>query len=428
MSESLLHVISSLGWTIVHSIWQCGIIAFVLYIFLASSKNLTANFRSIFCVMCLFVCASLSIITFLSYYLNTSTISLGAHAEAVIAIVAAINVNSFSTPSLELALPYIVLFWVIGCIFLMFRNLIKLHFSNQLRTVDTQNAPAEWTRNLTKLCRSLSINKALTLRLSKRVNVPCVVGHFKPIILLPISMIAGTPMEQIEFVLLHELGHIHRNDYIIGLVQIFLKTIYFFNPGVLMISSKLDAERENACDDIVMSTHNNPLSYAKTLQEFATMNKNENLAISIQGKNNKLLPRIKRLFGSRTSATNPIEILCTTIGVLLLGAILAGCTNASASLQEKTLQIEYLPINRVVTIYPKNARNESITGYCIVEYAVTKNGATENHSIIECSPSGYFESASLTAAEKFQYAAKTSNGSKTRVEGIRNKFIFSIEN
>jgi len=40
-----------------------------------------------------------------------------------------------------------------------------------------------------------------------------VVGHIRPVILMPIGLLAGLPPGQIEAILLHEVAHIRRYDF-----------------------------------------------------------------------------------------------------------------------------------------------------------------------------------------------------------------------
>ena len=59
---------------------------------------------------------------------------------------------------------------------------------------------------------------------------------------------------------------------------------------------------------------------------------------------------------------------------------------------------EYLPIVKVAPVYPRRAQTRGISGYCIVEYTVTRNGSIRDPRPVDCQPSGVFESASVKAA------------------------------
>jgi len=88
---------------------------------------------------------------------------------------------------------------------------------------------------------------------------------------------------------------------------------------------------------------------------------------------------------------------------------------------------EYLPIVKVAAIYPRRAQTRGITGYCIVEYTVTTTGATRDVAPIDCQPSGVFEDASVKAALKFKYKPRVIDGEPVEVAGVRNRFLYELE-
>jgi protein TonB len=88
---------------------------------------------------------------------------------------------------------------------------------------------------------------------------------------------------------------------------------------------------------------------------------------------------------------------------------------------------EYLPIVKVAPIYPRRAQTRGITGYCIVEYTVTKTGSIRDPQAIDCQPQGIFDSASVKAAEKFKYKPRVVDGEPIEVAGVQNKFTFELE-
>jgi protein TonB len=88
---------------------------------------------------------------------------------------------------------------------------------------------------------------------------------------------------------------------------------------------------------------------------------------------------------------------------------------------------EYLPIVKVAPIYPRRAQTRGITGYCIVEYTVTKSGSIRDPQPVDCQPSGVFESASVKAATKFKYKPRVVDGEPIEVAGVQNKFTYELE-
>lgn len=88
---------------------------------------------------------------------------------------------------------------------------------------------------------------------------------------------------------------------------------------------------------------------------------------------------------------------------------------------------EYLPIVKVAPIYPRRAQSRGVTGYCTVEYTVTKAGTTRDIVAVDCEPSGYFERASVKAAEKFKYKPRVEDGEPIEVPGVQNRFTYELE-
>jgi len=89
---------------------------------------------------------------------------------------------------------------------------------------------------------------------------------------------------------------------------------------------------------------------------------------------------------------------------------------------------EYLPIVKVAAVYPRRAQTRGITGYCIVEYTVTTSGATRDPVAVDCQPAGVFDRASVKAALKFKYKPRVIDGEAVEVAGVRNRFIYELEN
>lgn len=100
-------------------------------------------------------------------------------------------------------------------------------------------------------------------------------------------------------------------------------------------------------------------------------------------------------------------------------------TNAAGGLSAS--DGEYLPIVKVAPIYPRRAQSRGTEGYCTVEYTVTTAGTTKDIVPVDCNPPGYFERASVKAAEKFKYKPRVVDGEPIEVPGIQNRFTYELE-
>ncbi len=149
-----------------------------------------------------------------------------------------------------------------------------------------------------------SISRPVKLLLSARVSAPVMLGYAKPIILLPIATFSHLTAEQVETILLHELAHIKRHDYLINMLQVAGETILFFNPFVWLISSVIREQREHCCDDMVIANTTSPLPYANALAILETSRVNNSLSLAATGNKKQLFNRIKRIMEMKKTNTN----------------------------------------------------------------------------------------------------------------------------
>ena len=88
---------------------------------------------------------------------------------------------------------------------------------------------------------------------------------------------------------------------------------------------------------------------------------------------------------------------------------------------------EMLPIVKVAPVYPPRARNRGSEGYCVIEFTVMSDGSVGDASVVtdQCDP--LFSAASLRAVKNFKYKPRMENGIAVTVAGIRNKFVYRLE-
>ena len=87
---------------------------------------------------------------------------------------------------------------------------------------------------------------------------------------------------------------------------------------------------------------------------------------------------------------------------------------------------EYLPIVKVLPIYPRRAQSRGIEGYVVLQFIVTKTGSVRDPKVIEASPPGIFDRAAINAALKFKYKPKVVNGEPIEVAGVTNLIKFEL--
>lgn len=98
--------------------------------------------------------------------------------------------------------------------------------------------------------------------------VPMTIGVFCPTVLLPAEAI-DWPQDRIEVSILHEVAHIRRRDWAWQVLASAACAVFWFNPLVWFAASRLRAESEAACDDLVLLSGAPAADYAGHLLEIA---------------------------------------------------------------------------------------------------------------------------------------------------------------
>lgn len=313
------HIAYAFAWTMVHSLWQCAIVAAVLAVSLRVSRNHSAGLRYIQGILALTVCVLISAVTFSRYYSGISGIDDAVKAfETGLEIAYSGGLWEKTYVFVNANLNYILFFWTLGFLFQFCRYSHDFIQALSLKNKDCENVGGEWKTRFDDLAKRVGIVKSVSVRNSRHVSSTCIIGHFKPVILLPVGLLTHLPPDQIEALVLHELAHIKRNDYLVNSVQCFVRLLYFFNPAVLWISSKIDVERENACDDIAVEHCGSPKLYARSLTNISELELKLASVLAANKHGYQILPRVKRLFGTSHRLSTGMEKLVSAVCVLFM--------------------------------------------------------------------------------------------------------------
>ena len=98
--------------------------------------------------------------------------------------------------------------------------------------------------------------------------VPMTWGWRRPVVLLPSASI-DWPEDRTRAVLLHEMAHVKRRDWVCHRLGDFVCALYWFHPLVWLTARRLRAESEMACDDFVLASGTTAPDYARHLLDIA---------------------------------------------------------------------------------------------------------------------------------------------------------------
>ncbi|OWP63876.1 hypothetical protein CDA63_06595 [Hymenobacter amundsenii] len=347
-------LMQALGWTLIHSLWQGAVVALALAGLLLLLRQHSAQVRYRTAAAAMLLLLLLAGLTFGRYYdapvsgasqltayqevdelAAVSTPDLGSVAPATTAVVASEAAPAWQqnwARYFEANLPLVVTVWLMGLLVMGLRLLGSLAYVQRLRRYRVQPLAQEWQQRLAVLADRAGLKQRVELLESALVKAPVVVGHLRPMVLLPLGTVTGLSTVYLEAILAHELAHVQRRDYLLNLLQVVVETVLFYHPGVWFMSACLRTERENCCDDAATAlVGGNPLTVARALAALAELTvapepAGTRLALSALGPDGSVLGRIRRLVQRQqmpTFAEGFMAACVVLVGLVVLSTAVA---------------------------------------------------------------------------------------------------------
>lgn len=132
----------------------------------------------------------------------------------------------------------------------------------------------DWEQLLRQTRHELNLERKVRLFRIPRLKMPVTWGAWRAVILLP-DEASSWPEERRRVVLLHELAHVRRFDWLTQTIALLCCAFYWFNPLTWLAARRMRVERELACDDLVIGSGIRPSDYADELLGFAASLKGE---------------------------------------------------------------------------------------------------------------------------------------------------------
>lgn len=336
-------IIKALCNTLVHSLWQGLLLAAIAGLIVIFTKRATSALRYNLLISALLLFAIGSVITFaiqlqqvnyggasqVSNMVNTINRSpVGIQPLQGHTIVQSTGIVDVLSSYLNTYHNTIVLIWFLIICAKSIQLGVGLYGTYHLKRVNVMAANGYWNERMQQLACLLGIRQTISLLESGIAKVPMVIGHLKPVILIPIGLLTALSAEEVEAILVHELAHIKRRDYLVNMLQSLMEIIFFFNPAVLWISQLIKTERENCCDDMALEQSTNKVNYIRALvscEEYQAAV--PAYAMAFPGSKNSLLDRVKRLATNRNHSLNLYEktllAICLVVSGLCVSAFAA---------------------------------------------------------------------------------------------------------
>lgn len=327
-------VLQAICWTLIHSLWQGLIAAVIVALIVTFTKRSAASVRYNL------------LVAVLSFFILGISITAARQLQSAgsgidQAVANSTLTNSFSPANFEtgegmikdkavtqnLAEQFsafcnehaslIVLIWFLLFLIKCSQLLASIRYIQRVRHRNNYEVTSYWKDRLSELAQKTGIRRTILFLESELVKVPAVIGFLKPVLLVPAGLLANLPPEQVEAILLHELAHIRRRDFLINLLQSLIETFFFFNPAIVWISSLLREEREACCDDMVVANIPYKTNYLQALVSFQELQLHLNTgAMALTGNKHYLFNRVKRMLTLENKKLNLMEKTVLLLGIL----------------------------------------------------------------------------------------------------------------
>jgi beta-lactamase regulating signal transducer with metallopeptidase domain len=314
-------LLKALGWALFNSLWQMGAL-WLLYSFLkAIFQTSAARIRHSLALLFLSIGALWTGVTFFAASLFPDN-----GKSFWISLLSPAHPGWFwqtSRSFMDTVLSYGSTLYLLILSGLLIRYCSHYWHTRKLTRGGLDTMPAEFRVFVNATALQLNIRKPVKTWISSLIDVPLTLGFLKPVILFPAAMISRLTPQQVEAILIHELGHIQRKDYLLHLLVTLMEGLFFFNPFSRLLIRELKKEREHCCDDLVLQFKYDAHAYISALLALAARQQpGHQLAVAATGSSDKLLlQRARRILRQQEGDRNRPET--RTLLLLLFTGLIA---------------------------------------------------------------------------------------------------------
>lgn len=344
--ESLIptSLAESIGLTFMHALWQLAAVALLLLIVIQFVPRKASRTRYLLGTGALVLMPLLAITTFLMVHQPAESAVASPNVSAMLsngqileleehfaAREAKLTFLSGVTEFFNENARLLFALWVMGSMMFAMRFVWGYARVQLLRSRNTQPVPAEIEAILVRLRDKIGLTRAVQILQSSSIDTPMVIGALRPVVLLPMGLLTGLSPEQVECILAHELAHVRRRDYLVNIFQSMVEILFFFHPAIWWVSNMVREERENCCDETVLSLKNDNMVYARALLNLESL-RSTNPKLAMASNGGSLFKRIKRITGAEARETR-FYSRGMFVAMLTLTLVLVLSTSASEEMK-----------------------------------------------------------------------------------------------
>ena len=343
-------IVESVGWVLVHFVWQGAAIALGLAALLALTSAAQATLRYVLSctALLMMLAATLTTAANLSIESPPGHIAPAAAGALVTSLPAdgedrapadqtrptkgtrETTADSSASwrdrlaghlgPIVERSARWLVLIWIVGVSVMSIRLAGGWWRTHALGVDGVSAAPAWAEEMLAMLCARMRITRAVALVVSDRLSVPVLLGHAKPVVVVPAAAFAGLSPSHLEAILAHELAHVRRHDYLVNLAQSVIETLLFYHPAVWWVSHQVRVAREHCCDDLAVRACGDRRAYIHALLGLEEL-RAKTAMLALGAADGSLLGRARRLLRPSAPRSDAPRLAASAIVLSVVCAV-----------------------------------------------------------------------------------------------------------
>ena len=401
-------IVASVGWTLVHFLWQGALIGCATALATTVLRNARPESRYLVACTGLVLCLAWPALELTLRLLGDS----GARGDAMVLFAAGLVAGSPSDEGwgalLADQLTWIVGTWAVCALAMALRMVAGLLWIGRAATHERQDPL--WQARVERLAAQFGIDRAVRLRVVERLGSPVTAGWWRPVVLVPASLVSGMPAHLLEALLAHEMAHIKRHDYLVNLGQNVVETLFFYHPAVWWMSNRIRSEREQIADDFAARQLGEPRRLALALSELEKLQfSTHHLAQAANGGD--LMSRIKRLIRPQSQTLR--QALNWKAAIPVLGLAIGAATFAHAA-PTKPVKADTEAVANFDTCkrpdYPADSIKQHHTGTVQLGFLVAKNGTVKESKVTKSSGHVALDESAHNALTKCSFKPATAKG------------------
>lgn len=374
----------------------------------------------------------------------------------------------------------LLVLYVITSLMLLFRLGRSYYRLTVLHRLALPVETGQVLRELQRCQTSLDIKGPVRVLTSEHIDSPVSFGFRRHTIVLPVNYRDWRESAMTD-VLLHELCHLRRNDWLTLMLSHVLCAMYWANPFVWLAQHRLLDVTESRCDQEVVSLGRDQVTYAESLLGVAHSCRQCKhqpsawLPAQAMFDHNTLKTRLNQVLKETTMQNNQIAIILkksvwgsSALSLLVLSAL---AFNPILSAQERQpdqpplpsqvekpaqpsrmqqpaepqqvaqapseprepapreIDQELRPLRQVEAAYPPAASDQGIEGWAQVRFTVAADGTvpTDSISMVDAEPAQIFDESAMDAIAQFTFQPRVVNGEAVDVPNVQYVFRFDMD-